>query len=81
MQSHWLIQTAYVLQNMIRTICFLLQVFHSTTIFLTECYDSQYQKPSEGQQKYPMLLLLPQSDLTEHKKLNNAAESQTEGNI
>ena len=44
--------------------------------------------PSEGQQKYHMqsyhheeLSLLPQSDLTEQMKLNNAAESQTEGNI
>ena len=46
------------------------------------------QKPSEGQQKYHMqsyhheeLLLLPQSDLTEHMKLNNATKSQTEGNM
>ena len=27
------------------------------------------------------LSLLPQSDLTEHMKLNNAAECQTEGNM
>ena len=65
-------------------------LFHDI-ICSTECYDPQYdmiQKPSEGQQKHHMqsyhhqqLLLLPQSDLTEHMKLNNATKSQTEGNI
>ena len=47
----------------------------------TKCYDKQYEKPSENQQKYQMesyhhqqLLLLPLS-------LNNAFEIQTEKNI
>ena len=72
---------------MIQTICLLIHEFHNDTICSTEFYDPQYQKPSEGQQKYPMqsyhhleLSLLPQTDLTEHAKLNNAAESQTKGN-
>ena len=49
---------------------------------------SAVAKASEGQQKklkqsyhHQKLSLLPQSDLLEHMKLNNAAESQTEGNI
>ena len=49
---------------------------------------SAVSKASEGQQKYHKqsyqhqeLSSLPQSDLTEHMKLNNAAESQTEENI
>ena len=44
---------------------------------------SAVSKASEGQQKYHKqsyqhqeLSSLPQSDLTEHMKLNNAAESQ-----
>ena len=58
------------------------------TICSTECHDPQYQKPYEGQQKYHIqsyhcqeLSLLPQSDLTEHMKFNNDAESQTEENM
>ena len=39
MQSYWLIQVAL----------FVNHVFHSDTISATECYDPQYQKPSEGQ--------------------------------
>ena len=73
---------------MIQTICLFIHIFHSDTICSAECYDPQYQKPFEVQQKYHMqryhhqeLSLLPQSDLTENTKLNNAAESQTEGNI
>ena len=68
---------------MIQTICLLIHVFHSDIIWSTECYDPQFQKPPKGQQKYHMqsyyhqeLSLLPQSDLKEHMKLNNA-ESQT----
>ena len=85
-----MIQFAYGLINMIQIICLLIHVFHDI-ICSTECYDPQHamiRKPSEGQQKYHMqsyhheeLLLLPQSDLTEHMKLNNATKSQTEGNI
>ena len=30
---------------------------------------------------HPEISLLPQSDFIEHMKLNNAAKSQTEGNI
>ena len=66
----------------------LIHVFNNDIIYPTECYDPQYQKPSEGQQEYHMqsyhhqeLSLLPQPDLIEHMKLNNAAESQTEENI
>ena len=73
---------------MIQTICLLIHVFHSDTICSTEYYEPQCQKSSEGQQKYHMqsyhhreLSLLPQLDLTEHTKLNNAAESQTKRNI
>ena len=73
---------------MIQTVCFLIHVFHNDTVCSTECYDPRYQKPSEGQKKYRMqsyhhqeLPLLPQSDLLEPMKLNNAVESQTEGNI
>ena len=39
---------------MIQIICLLIQVFHNDIICSTECYDPQYQKPSEGQQKYNM---------------------------
>ena len=60
---------------------FAIHVFWNDIICSTECYDRR----SEGQQKYHMqsyhhqeLSLLPQSDLIEHMKLNNAAESQTE---
>ena len=56
-------------------------LFHNDIICSTECYDPQYLKPSEGQRKCHMqsyhhqeLSLLPQSDLAEHMKLNNAAE-------
>ena len=70
---------------MIQNICLLIHAFRNGIICSTECYDSQYQKPSKGRQKYHMqsyhhqeLSLLPQSDLTEHMKLNNVAESQTE---
>ena len=79
---HCFIDTSCLL-NMIQIICLLIHVFHNDIICSTECYDPQYQKPFEGQQKYHMqsyhhqeLSLLPQSDLTEHMKLNNAAESQ-----
>ena len=72
---------------MIQIIRLLIHIFHNGIICSTESYDPQYQKPSKGQQKYHMqslyhqeLSLLPQSDLTEHIKLNNAAESQTEEN-
>ena len=57
------------------------------TICSTEYYDPQYQKPYEGQQKYHkqsyhhLELYSLKSGLTDHTKLNNAAESQTEGNI
>ena len=54
MQSHWLIQIAYGLLNMIQTISLLIYIFHSDTMCSTECYDLQYQKPSKGQQKYHM---------------------------
>ena len=67
---------------MIQTICLLIHVFHSDTIYSTECYDPQYQDPPEGYQKYHMqsyhhqeFLLLPQPELIEHTKLNNATES------
>ena len=60
-----------------------MHIFRNDIISSTECYDPQYQKPSEGQQKYHMqnyhhqeLSLLPHSYLIEHM-LNNAAESQT----
>ena len=83
-----LIQIGYSLLNMIQIICLLIHIFHNDTICSTECYDPQYQKPYEGQQKYHKqsyhhleLSLLPQSDLTEHTKLNNTAESQTVGYI
>ena len=73
---------------MIQTICLLIDVFCNDIIYSTECCDPQYQKPSKGQQKCYMqsyhhqeLSFLPESELTEHMKLNNAAESQTEGNI
>ena len=87
-QSHWLIQIAYSSLNMIQAISLLIHIFCNDIICSTECYDPQYQKPPAGQQKYHMqsyhhqeLLLLSQSCLTEHMKLNNAAESQTEENI
>ena len=73
---------------MIQTICLLIHVFLNDIICSTECYDPQYQKPPEGQQNYHMqsyyhqeLSFLPQSDLTERMKLNNAAESQAEENM
>ena len=73
---------------MIRTIDLLIHIFRNDIICSTQCNDPQYQKLSEGQQKYHMqsyhhqeLSLLPQSDLIEHMMLNNAAESQTEENI
>ena len=82
------VQIAYGLLNMIQNICLLIHVFRNDIISSTECYDPQYQKPSEGQQKYPMqsyhhqeLSLLPQLDLIEHMMLNNGAESQAEENI
>ena len=65
----------------------LIHVFHNDIIYSTD-YDPQYQKPSEGQEKYHMqsyhhqeLSLLSQLDLIEHMKLNNAAENQFEGNM
>ena len=88
MQNRWLTQIAYGLLNMIKTICFLIHVYHSDIICSTRCYDPQYQKPSEGQQEYHVqsyyleeLSLWPQSDLTEHAKLNDTAETKPEGNI
>ena len=39
---------------MIQTIFLLIHVYHNDTICSTECYNPQYQKPSEGQQKYHM---------------------------
>ena len=78
----------FAMIHMIQTICLLIHVFRNDIICSTESYDPQYQKPSEGQQKYHMqsyhyqeLSLLPQSDLIEHMILNNAAENQTEDNI
>ena len=62
--------------------------YSSNTICSTEYSDLQFQKPDKGQQKYHTqsyhhqeLSLLTQSDLTEHTKLNNVAESQSEWNI
>ena len=88
LDSKPLTQIVYDLLNMIQTIYLLIHVFRNDIICSTECYDPQYQKPSEGQQKYHMqsyhpqeLSLLPQSDLTEHMKLNNAGESQIKENI
>ena len=79
-------EIAYDLLNIIQTICLLIHIFRNDTICSTECYDPQYQKPFEGQQKkYHMqsyhrqeLSLLPQLNLTEHMTLINAAETQTE---
>ena len=73
---------------MIQTICLLIHVFHNNTLCSIECYDPQYQRSSEGQQKYHIksyhhqeLSLLPHLDLIEHTKLINAVKSHTEGNI
>ena len=69
-------QIGYSFLNMIQTICLLIHVFHNNTLCSTKCYDPQYQKSSEGQQKYHMksyhhqeLSLLPHLDLIEHTKL------------
>ena len=73
--------------NMVQNLCFLIHIFHNDIIYSTECYDPQYQKPSEGEQKYHKqsyhqeLSLFLLSDLLEQMKLNSAAKSQTEGNI
>ena len=88
MQNYWFIQIASSQLNMIQTICLIIHIFHNDIIYSTECYDPQYQKVSEGQQKYHMqsyhhqeLSLLLPTDLLEHMKVNSAAKTQTEGCI
>ena len=62
--------------------CLLIHVFHNDTIYATEFHDPQCQKPSDGLPNYHIqsyhhqeLSLLPQSDLLEHMRVNNATES------
>ena len=68
---------------MIQTISLLILIFHDDILYWTECYDPQYQKPSEGQQKQRMqnynhlkLSLMPKFDMPEHMKLNNTVQKQ-----
>ena len=82
-----LIQIAYGLLNMIHTICLSIHIFHSSQLAQQNAMIPSikaFSRPTKYHMQsyhYQELSLLPQPHLTEHAKLNNAPESQTEGNM